>query len=423
MDGVQASGVRPPAPRRVRVLPQAPRVAPMLASYRRVLRRPGAAAFSATGLVARLPDSMMTLGIVLLVSVLTGSYALAGQLSAAYVVGTAAFAVPHGRLADVFGQRRVLLVDAVVFGTASSVMVVAMTQGWPAPWPHLLALVAGMAKPQAGTLVRSRWAHLLEEERDRHTAFAVEGVADEVVFVTGPALVTLLATSVAPQAGLVVAIVAGTLGAAALAAQRRTEPPAHRPDRATGRAAMPWGLLLPLALGAVALGSLFGALEVATVAVAEGAGRTGLAGPMLAAFALGSLAAGVWAGAMVFRRTPLARARLGMTLLAVGTVALPLLPGLALLTLALLLTGLALAPTLIALFSLIQATVPASRLNEAMGIVSTGIAAGIAPGAWAAGVVADAAGGSAAFWVCTASAALAALSGVLVRVPRGAPAP
>jgi len=387
----------------------------MLDSYRRVLTRPGAAAFSGTGVVARLPTSMMTLGIVLLVSALTGSYALAGQLSAAYVLGNAAFAVPHGRLADVLGQLKVLGADALVFGVASSVMVVAISGGWSTPWPHLLAVVAGMAQPQAGTLVR--WAHLLEEERDRHTAFAVEGVADEVVFVAGPALVTVLATVVAPQAGLVVAIVAGTLGAVGLAALRSTQPPVHPPDRSVGRPPMPWGLLVPLGVGALALGSLFGALEVATVALAEEEGRPAVAGLMLAAFSMGSLVAGVWAGAVVFRRTPLVRARLGVALLALGTLVLPLLPGLGLVTLVLVVTGLTLAPTLIALFSLVQATVPPARLNEAMGIVQTGISAGIAPGAWGAGVVADASGGSAAYWVCAVSAVLAALAGGLVRVP------
>ena len=64
-------------------------------------------------------------------------------------------------------------------------------------------------------------------------------------------------------------------------------------------------------------------------------------------------------------------------------------------------TGLALAPTLITLFSLIEASVPRSRLNEAMGFVQTGMSGGIAPGAWLAGLVADGSGGSAAYWVCT----------------------
>ena len=389
----------------------------MLTSYRRVFAHPGALAFSATGLVARLPISMMTLGIVLLVSALTGSYGLAGQVSAAYIVGNAAFAVPHGRLADRFGQGRVLYVDSVVFATTTALMIVSISEEWALPWPHLLAAVAGASIPQIGTMVRGRWANLLSNDSERHTAFAVEGVADEVVFVTGPALVTFLSTAWAPQAGLVVALVVGTVGAVALAAQRRTEPPAHPRDPAVVRGRLPWGLLVPLTVGAIALGSVFGALEVATVAFADDAGRKAISGLMLGAFALGSLVAGVAAGAMSWRHGPLHRARVGMGLLAVGTVSLPFLPGLLLLTLALFVTGLALAPTLIALFSLIEAAVPRSRLNEAMGFVQTGISAGIAPGAWLAGVVADEHGGATAFWVCTVSAVLAALAGLVIRDP------
>lgn len=390
----------------------------VLASYRRVFSHPGALAFSLTGLAARLPISMMTLGIVLLVSARTGSYALAGQVSAAYIAGNAAVAVLHGRLADRFGQGRVLYADTVVFATATTLMILSILDGWSLPWPHLCAAVAGAAIPQVGTMVRGRWAHLLDSDAERHTAFAVEGVADEVVFVTGPALVTLLATSLAPQSGLVVAVVVGTAGALALALQRRTEPPAHPHDPAVARSAMPWALLAPLTVGALCLGSLFGALEVATVAFADDAGRKAVSGLMLGAFSLGSLVAGVVAGAVVSQRGPLRRARIGMALLAVGTLSLPFLPDLPTMSVALFVTGLALAPSLIALFSLIEASVPASRLNEAMGVVQTGVSAGIAPGAWLAGIVADGSGGSAAYWVCAVSAALAAVSGLAVRAPR-----
>jgi MFS family permease len=389
----------------------------VLTSYRRVFAHPGAVAFSATGLVARLPISMMTLGIVLLVSSLTGSYGLAGQVSAAYIIGNAAFAVPHGRLADRFGQGPVLYVDSVVFALTSALMIVAISDEWALPSPHVLAALAGASIPQIGTMVRGRWAHLLRLDRDRHTAFAVEGVADEVVFVSGPALVTFLSTVYAPQSGLVVAVVVGTLGSLGLATQRRTAPPSHPPGPARDRPAVPWLLLVPIALGATALGSLFGALEVASVAFADDAGRKSVAGLMLGVFSLGSLLAGVAAGAMTWQRGPLSRLRVGMGILAVGTVSLPFLSGLVVVSVALFVTGLALAPTLIALFSLIEASVPRARLNEAMGFVQTGISAGIAPGAWLAGVVADAHGGSAAYWVCTVSAVLAALSGVVVREP------
>ncbi|MCW2820637.1 MAG: transporter [Marmoricola sp.] len=389
----------------------------MLAPYRRVFAHPGALAFSVTGLVARLPISMMTLGIVLLVSALTGSYGLAGQVSAAYIAGNAACAVPHGQLADRFGQGRVLYVDSLVFAVASSLMIVSITERWASPLPHVLGALAGAAIPQIGTMVRGRWAHLLEVDSERHTAFAVEGVADEIVFVTGPALVTFLSTVYAPQSGLVVAIVAGTLGTVALAAQRRTEPPAHPRDPTVARTPMPWGLLVPVTVGALALGSVFGALEVATVAFADDAGHRAVSGLMLGAFAMGSLVAGVWAGAMVWQRGPLPRARIGMGVLVVGATVLPLLPDLVTVTVALFLTGLALAPTLIAIFSLIEASVPRARLNEAMGFVQTGMSAGIAPGAWLAGVVADTHGGSSAYWVCAVSALLAALAGIAVREP------
>ncbi len=391
----------------------------MVTSYRRVFSHPGALAFSATALVARLPISMMTLGIVLLVSSLTGSYGLAGQVSAAYIIGNAAFAIPHGRLADRFGQGIVLYVDAVVFALTTGLMIMSIVEDWPLPLPHILAALAGAAIPQIGTMVRARWAHLLPVASERHTAFAAESVADEVVFVTGPAVVTFLATSFAPQAGLMAAVAVGTVGAVALAAQRRTEPPAHPHDPTTAREPMPWGLLVPLTVAAAALGSLFGGLEVATVAFADDAGHKPFSGLMLGIFSLGSLIAGVVAGTIAWQRRPLERARIGMGLLAVGTLFLPFLSGLAVVTVALFITGLALAPTLITVFSLIEASVPKSRLNEAMGFVQTGMSGGIAPGAWVAGVVADSASGSTAYWVCSVSAVLAALASIVIRDPAG----
>ena len=72
----------------------------MLTTYRRVLALPGALVFSMSGLVARLPISMVSLGIVLLVSTRTGSYALAGSVSASYLVANAVFAVFQARQVD-----------------------------------------------------------------------------------------------------------------------------------------------------------------------------------------------------------------------------------------------------------------------------------------------------------------------------------
>lgn len=378
----------------------------MLDSYRTVFAHRGALAFSATGMLARLPISMMTLGIVLLVSSVTGSYSLAGQVSAAYVLGNAVVAIPHGRLADRFGQTLVLYVDAVLFAFTTGMLVYATTHEWSTPWPHLWAALSGAALPQVGSMVRARWAHLVGDEKERHTAFAVEAVGDEVVFVTGPALVTFLSTLFAPQTGLVVALVVGTVGTLLLALQPRTAPAVRAVDRASPAVAMPWGRLLPIAAAAVALGCLFGALEVATVATAEQGGHKAASGVLLAVFSLGSMIAGLVAGAVHWSTPNHRRFQVGIGVLAAAMLVLPFLGNLVVLGLLLFLTGLTLAPSLIAVVSLLEASTPRPRLTEAMAVFHTGISAGIAPGAYFAGVVADDAGGSAAYWVCVVSGGL-----------------
>ncbi len=111
-----------------------------IASYRRVLGLPGALVFSASGLVARLPMAMVSLGIVLLVSDRTGSYSLAGAVSASFLVANAALAVPQARLIDRVGQHRVLPVAAALSSAGLVGMMAAVEAGRTAPWPHLGAV-------------------------------------------------------------------------------------------------------------------------------------------------------------------------------------------------------------------------------------------------------------------------------------------
>ena len=129
-----------------------------LSSYRRVLTLPGALVFSISGLVARMPMSMVSLGIVLLVSTRTGSYSLAGAVSASFLIANALFAILQARMIDRLGQSRVLPAAAVLFGAGLMAMMASVELDYPAPWPHLCAALSGATLPQIGSSIRARWS-------------------------------------------------------------------------------------------------------------------------------------------------------------------------------------------------------------------------------------------------------------------------
>jgi MFS family permease len=384
---------------------------PMFATYRRVLATPGALLFSATGLVARLPISMAGLGIVLLVQAGTGSYGVAGAVAATYMVANAVCAILQGRFVDGWGQRPVLGALAVVFGLGVVLLVVAVEEDWPRWVTYLAAALAGATLPTIGNAVRARWTHVLDGGADLQTAFALESVVDEMVYMVGPILVTVLATTVDPALGLAAAAAAGTIGSLAFAAQRRTEPPARPHRRSDGfRPRLPWRTVLPLAVVCAALGVLFGAAEVTTVAFADEHGHKGYSGGLLALWALGSLLAGLVTGAVAWQRGSSYRVRVGAVGMACAMAPLALVGTIPLMGVFLLLGGFAIAPTMIATFSLTQEVVPPTRFNEGMAIMQTGVVAGVAPGAALSGVVVDASGASAAYLVSLAAGVVAALA-------------
>ncbi|WP_395659112.1 MFS transporter [Nocardioides sp.] len=385
----------------------------MLTSYRRVLARPGALRFSLTGLVARLPISMVGLGIVLLVSGATGRYGVAGAVSAAFMIANAGLAILQGRLLDRFGQGRVLAVASLGFGTAVSLLVVSVQADWPIGSTYVLAACAGACLPQVGSAVRARWSHVLDRPAEVQTAYALEAVLDEAVFILGPILVTVLATAVHPVAGIAVAVVACVGGTLAFCAQRATEPPAHPRTGSTGpRPVMPWPTVVPLAVVCAALGLLFGAAEVTTVAFADEQGHKALSGALLALWALGSLTAGVVTGAIRWRRGPSIRVRWGALAMACAMSPLYFVGSLPLMGVTLFVAGFAIAPTMIATMSLVEQVVPSGRLTEGMAIMQTGLVAGVAPGATLSGLVVDHSGASAAYLVSFAAGVVAAVAGL-----------
>lgn len=381
----------------------------MLDPYRRLLTLPGALLFSLTGLVARLPISMLGLGIVLLVSQQSGSYGLAGTVSASTVIAGAIGAPVQGRLTDRFGQSVVLPLASSVSALGLSVMLIAIRLDWAPPLPHLFAAVAGVALPQVGSMVRARWSFAIPDRTALQTAFAFEAVVDEAVFIVGPVLVTFLATLLNPYVGLLFAGACGLVGSVFLAAQRRTEPVVSGHDHTrAGRRPLGWNLLGPLVVAAVGLGALFGASEVVAVAYATSIGHRAASGALLATWAAGSMVAGIMIGARPPSIATLTQLRIATTLLTLSFVPLLFTHSLPLVALCLLVSGLAISPSLVASISLVERAVPKERLTEGISWVTTGLAAGVAPGAAISGWVVDHHGSTTGFAVSMLAGGLAA---------------
>jgi MFS family permease len=391
------------------MVPYAPST--MFTRYRTVLTHSGAWRFSLTAFVARLPISISTLGIVLLVTGLGSSYGLAGALSASFTIASGLSSVVQGRLFDRLGQALVLPVVITAYAVGVIGLITSLEADAPVAVSFASAFLAGAAYPPIGSVVRARWSHVLAgRPEDVQTAYALESVIDEVIFVIGPTVATVLATQWHPWAGLGLALVTGVPGTLLLAAQRRTQPVPHAARHTSGpRPAMPWTPVVLLASVSFALGGLFAAAEVSTVALSSEQHAKSYAGVLLACWAAGSMVAGLATGTLVWRRSPIARVRWGCLLLAVVMVPTTFVDSMAVMSVVLFIAGFGVAPTLIALFTSIEQGVPAGRLTEGIAITHTGLAAGLAPGAWLSGVVIDAHGASPSYLVALGGGVVATL--------------
>lgn len=382
----------------------------MLAPYARVLGIPGALKFSSAGVLARLPISMVSLSIVLMVSALYHEYGLAGRITATFAVAQAVCAPQLAKLVDSRGQARVMRPALTVAMTSLVAMVVAAGLDAHPAWLYLTAALTGATTGSMGAMVRARWSAVLDNPRDLHTAYSFESALDELVFVVGPVLATALATAVSPTAGLIVAIVASGAGGFWLLSQRATEPaPGPRGDGTPRRSVMRSGGMITVAVVFVALGVIFGASDVATVAFAGAHGARGWAGAMLAVMAAGSLLSGLFYGVRQWVRPLWQRFVIGVVALAVGVSLFGLVTTLPVLAVVMFVTGFAIAPSIITGNALVQQIAPAHRLTEGLAWVSTAIGVGFAAGTSLAGSAVDVYGPRGGYTVVMAAGITAAL--------------
>ena len=390
----------------------------MLSTYRRALALPGAWQFSLTGFVARLPIAMVGLGIVLLISTTTGSYAQAGVMSAAFQVSAAFGAVATSRWADRVGQHRLLPWLGGLNAAALIGFVVAVENGLAFVVQLLVVAVAGAAQPSIGSMVRARWATAAPDTGRLRGAFALESIIDELIFSIGPLLTAFLAFQIALPLPLIAGAAIGLAGAVTLALQRSTEPvpsrqrPGGDSQRPRGSALRQPGLII-VVIGALGIGGVFGSYEVAVVAFTQQADASETSGIVLGLWALGSMLSGIVFGSRQWR-LPLPRQVVVLSaLLALVLVPAPFVQTVPLLAGASFLAGVGVAPALIANFSLTERLVPANLLTEGLTWTNSGLALGFSAGTTLGGIVIDAHGTTWAFILPIASASMAAITAAI----------
>jgi MFS family permease len=357
-----------------------------------------------------MPMSMRGLGCVLMLVALTGSYGLAGAVAATLTLSQAFTAPWLGRLADRHGQRRLLVLALAAHASGTLLLVLAAQVDAPAWTLFPAAALSGAAVLPVGSLVRARWAGLVGGTPALDTAFALESVLDEAVFVVGPVLVTALAVGVAPAAGLLGPLAFVVVGYLYLAVQENTEPGPSSEHRQAGRLAVLTPGLLVLILTCAAVGISLSVIDVGMVAFARERGSPGAAGPLLALFATGSMLAGLAYGAREWRTPHDLRFLIATTALCAGTMPILLADGIATMALSVAIAGVGIAPALIASSTLVEELLPRAALVEGLTWVVTALTVGAAAGAALAGAAIDLAGSCAAF----AAALAAGLVSVLV---------
>jgi MFS family permease len=267
-----------------------------IAAYRRVFATPRVRPLVAFGLLARMPIGMGAVALILFVHAQTASFGAAGVVSGAYTVGLGITGPTLARLIDRRGSRLVIVPGAFV-AMAALVGVVVLGEAGAGTVPLTAAgFCAGAASTPIGGIMRQRWSELIPAS-ELATAYALDAVMIEIVFVSGPLLAGVLAATVGAAEGVLVAGVLGILGSIGFA-RVSTVPPGSNPGAERhwlGALASPH--LRLLVLSGLPLAGTFGALDVTLPAFGAHHGAAALGGPFAAALAFGSGVGGFLYGA------------------------------------------------------------------------------------------------------------------------------
>jgi len=367
-------------------------------------------------ILARLPLAMFSIALLVHAERLSSSFAVAGLVTGAYAISLGVGGPLLGRLVDRRGQRLVLVSSACVAGVLLG-LIAATPVGASPLVLVVLAAGIGFATPPVGACLRALLPSILSNAGAVRASYALEATAVELTWVAGPPLALVLGALWSTGAALALGgavLLAATAGFAWHPASSGWQPLAPVASRRVG--SLRSAAMRTLVFVLVAVGVLFGAVEVAVVAAAEtNSGSTAAAAPLLALWGAGSLAGGLSAARLGGGPASVSGLALMLGALAAGHLALIAVARNSLALGALLfVAGAAIAPTYAAVYAMVDHATPAGTVTEAFAWLATAIGLGAAAGAAGAGVLVDVAGPTAAFALAGAAGS-AAVIGIATR--------
>jgi MFS family permease len=369
----------------------------MLNKYRQAFAGNAAWRFSTAGFIARLPVSMVGIGILMYVEAERGSYAIAGAVSGSISIAAAIGGPLSSRLVDKLGQHRVLPIQILLIVICSMALVLLIPSNVPAPYLFIFSIGSGLAYPSIGALVRSRWTALLVSGPILLTAFSIESMIDELIFIVGPTIAATTSVKIHPAAPQVIAMFLLAGGGLWLASMRNSEPPINKHQGKHGKPVILQNGLIYMWGVHIAIGMFFGAVETSIIAFTKLAGQPIYGGIVMAVWAFGSLLGGFVYGGLHFK-SALHNQLIVVTLLLVPATAAMVfvdsIPMLALLSIA---AGIGVSPLLIASAAITQRRSPVGRTTEAIASMYAGIGLGFAFAAAMSGWLIDNRGTSYSF--------------------------
>lgn len=378
----------------------------MLTSYREIVRHSHAFPTFGYGMVGRIPVAMNTVALVFLISSVRDSFLLAGIASSFYTLCGAIFGPRIGRLADRLGTRVVL--PPITAINALSIIGVVFFSSRSVPLLLLFSALAGATMPSFGSYTRTRWSRTIKEKRELGVALSLESVLDETAFVVGPALAGFLFSFYGSESPLLAGIVFTIIGGVGLAITSLDHAAPDAAEKFHG------GLLgikyvKSLLFSLIALGLLFGSNFVVILAVAKENDRAAEGGIWVGLYPIGSLLAGLIYGLVHWKSSNAIRYTLALAFMTASTSAILFYQNIDTIVYFIILSGIGIAPALIAANAHLKELVPLSRLNEAFSLLGASLSIGITLGSTLSGMLVDRFGGWRGFYFMTAATLLATL--------------